>query len=422
MAERPNLDEDKGGKLIDPTRFRGMVGSLMYLSASRPDIVFAVCMCARYQAKPTEMHLTAIKRIFRYLKGTINMGLWYPKDSGFELKAFADADYAGCHDTRRSTSGSAQFLGHRLVSWSSKKQKSTAISTTEAEYIALSGCCAQILWMRSQLRDYGFAFNKIPMYCDNQSAIALCCNSVQHSRSKHIDIRHHFIKEQVERKVVELYFVETKYQLADIFTKALPRERFATLLPLLGVKQMSPETLKELQDESVSESDGRNVADSIAERLTRPTAYKFKTDCSIIPVWAKLADFRLSRAFLTESGTHISTAVAGTPGYLDPEYYTLNRLTEKSDVHSFGVLLLVIIGSSDINNIVDPRLLGDFDIKSAWKAVELAMACVSHTPSRRPTMNEVVMELNDCLVAERARQETNPNNITGLMPLDMESA
>ncbi|GJW59132.1 retrovirus-related pol polyprotein from transposon TNT 1-94 [Tanacetum coccineum] len=253
MAERPDLDEDKGGKLIDPTRFRGMVGSLMYLSASRPDIVFAVCMCARYQAKPTEMHLTAIKRIFRYLKGTIHMGLWYPKDSGFELKAFADADYAGCHDTRRSTSGSAQFLGHRLVSWSSKKQKSTAISTTEAEYIALSGCCAQILWMRSQLRDYGFAFNKIPMYCDNQSAIALCCNSVQHSRSKHIDIRHHFIKEQVERKVVELYFVETKYQLADIFTKALPRERFATLLPLLGVKQMSPETLKELQDESVSE-------------------------------------------------------------------------------------------------------------------------------------------------------------------------
>ncbi|GJW74907.1 hypothetical protein Tco_0134277 [Tanacetum coccineum] len=199
-------------------------------------------------AKPTEMHLTAIKRIFRYLKGTIHMG---------------------CHDTRRSTSGSAQFLGHRLVSWSSKKQKSTAISTTEAEYIALSGCCAQILWMRSQLRDYGFAFNKIPMYCDNQSAIALCCNSVQHSRSKHIDIRHHFIKEQVERKVVELYFVETKYQLADIFTKALPRERFATLLPLLGVKQMSPETLKELQDESVSGSKGRTVADSIAARLTR---------------------------------------------------------------------------------------------------------------------------------------------------------
>ncbi|GJX62550.1 hypothetical protein Tco_0295450 [Tanacetum coccineum] len=248
MSERPKLDEDIGGKLVDPTRYRGMVGCLMYLTASRPDIVFAVCMCARYQAKPTEMHLHAIKRIFRYLKGTLNMGLWYPKDSGFALTAFADADYAGCQDTRRSTSGSAQFLGGRLVSWSSKKQKSTAISTTEAEYIALSGCCAQILWMRSQLSDYGFVFNAIPMYCDNQSAIALCCNSVQHSRSKHIDIRHHFIKEQVERRIVELYFVETKYQLADIFTKALPRERFETLLPLLGVQQMSPETLLILQN------------------------------------------------------------------------------------------------------------------------------------------------------------------------------
>ncbi|GKF10192.1 hypothetical protein Tco_0048118 [Tanacetum coccineum] len=229
-----------------------MVGSLMYLSASRPDIVFDVCMCAWYQAKPTDKHIHAIKRIFRYLKGTIHMGLWYPKDSGFALKAFADAHYVGCQDTRRSTSGSAQFLEDRLVSWSSKKEKNTAISTTEVEYIALSGCCAQVLWIRSQLSDYGFVLNKIPLYYDNQSAIALCCNSVQHSRSKHIDICHHFIKEQVERRVVELYFVETKYQLADIFTKALPRERFETILPLLGIKQMSPETLKELQ-ESVTE-------------------------------------------------------------------------------------------------------------------------------------------------------------------------
>ncbi|GKA80459.1 hypothetical protein Tco_0787151 [Tanacetum coccineum] len=206
------------------------------------------------------------------------MGLWYPKDSGFTLTAFADADYAGSQDTRRSTSGFAQFLGGRLVSWSSKKQKSTAISTTEAEYIALSGYCAQILWMRSQLSDYGFVFNVIPMYCDNQSvialccnsvqysrskhidnAIALCCNSVQYSRSKHIDIRHHFIKEQVERRIVELYFVETKYQLADIFTKALPRERFETLFPLLGFQ-------------------GQPVADSIADKIETTTTYgKFKS-------------------------------------------------------------------------------------------------------------------------------------------------
>ncbi|GJT10478.1 hypothetical protein Tco_0857520 [Tanacetum coccineum] len=155
---------------------------------------------------------------------------------------------AGCQDSRRSTSGSAQFLGDRLVSWSSKKQRSTAISTTEAEYIAMSGCCAQILWMRSQLKDYGFDFNKIPLYCDNKSAIALCCNNVQHSRSKHIDIRHHFIREQVENRVVELYFVETNYQLADILTKALPRERFEFLLPRLGMKSLTPETLRRLQE------------------------------------------------------------------------------------------------------------------------------------------------------------------------------
>ncbi|GJQ93005.1 hypothetical protein Tco_0004144 [Tanacetum coccineum] len=199
-------------------------------------------------AKPTKKHLEAIKRVFRYLRGTIHMGLWYPKDNAMALTAYADADHAGCQDTRRSTSGSAQFLGEKLVSWSSKKQRSTAISTTEAEYIAMSGCCAQILWMRSQLKDYGFEFNKIPLYCDNKSAIALCCNNVQHSRSKHIDIRHHFIREQVENRVVELYFVETNYQLADILTKALPRERFEFLLPRLGMKSMTPETLRRLQE------------------------------------------------------------------------------------------------------------------------------------------------------------------------------
>ncbi|GJR23311.1 putative ribonuclease H-like domain-containing protein [Tanacetum coccineum] len=248
MVDRLKLDEDLMGIPVDQTRFRGMVGSLMYLTASRPDLVFAVCMCARYQAKPTKKHLEAIKRIFRYLKGTINMGLWYPKDNAMSLTAYADADHAGCQDSRRSTSGSAQFLGDRLVSWSSKKQRSTAILTTEAEYIAMSGCCAQILWMRSQLKDYDFLFNKIPLYCDNKSAIALSCNNVQHSRSKHIDIRHHFIREQVENGVVELYFVETNYQLADILTKALPRERFEFLLPRLGMKSLTPETLKRLQE------------------------------------------------------------------------------------------------------------------------------------------------------------------------------
>ncbi|GJZ47943.1 retrovirus-related pol polyprotein from transposon TNT 1-94 [Tanacetum coccineum] len=179
MVERTKLDEDLSGIPVDQTQYRSMIGSLMYLTASRPDLVFAVCMCARYQSKPTKKHLEAVKRVFRYLQGSINMGLWYPKDTAMALTAYADADHAGCQDTRRSTSGSAQFLGDKLVSWSSKKQTSTSISSTEAEYIAMSGCCAQILWMRSQLSDYGFAYNHIPLYCDNKSAIALCCNNVQ---------------------------------------------------------------------------------------------------------------------------------------------------------------------------------------------------------------------------------------------------
>ncbi|GJT09473.1 retrovirus-related pol polyprotein from transposon TNT 1-94 [Tanacetum coccineum] len=225
MVEKSKLDKDLQGKPVNCTHYRGMIGSLMYLTSRRPDLVFAVCMCARYQAKPIEKHLHALKRIFRYLKGTIDMGLWYLKDSCITLTAYADADHAGCHDTRQSTS-------------------------RKAEYIALSGCYAQILWMRSQLTDYGLKFNKIPLYYyDNKSAIALCCNNVQHSRFKHIDVRYHFIKEQVENEVVELYFVRMEYQLVDIFTKALPRERSNFLIENIRIKSMSPDTLKNMAEE-----------------------------------------------------------------------------------------------------------------------------------------------------------------------------
>ncbi|GJX17278.1 retrovirus-related pol polyprotein from transposon TNT 1-94, partial [Tanacetum coccineum] len=250
MVEKSKMDEDIQGKAVDPTHYRGMVGTLMYLTSSRPDLVYIVCMCARYQARPTEKHQHAVKRIFRYLRGTVNRGLWYSKDYAIALTTFTDADHTGFQDTRRCTSGSMQLLGDRLVSWSSKRQKSVAISDTEAEYIALSDCCAQFVWMRSQLTDYGLRFNKIRMYYDNKSAIALCCNNVQHSRSKHIDIRFHFIKEPVENGVVELYFVRTKYQLADIFTRALCRERIEFLIDKQGMRSFTPETLKEQVDEA----------------------------------------------------------------------------------------------------------------------------------------------------------------------------
>nr|GEZ35564.1 uncharacterized mitochondrial protein AtMg00810-like [Tanacetum cinerariifolium] len=149
MVDKSKLDEDAQEKAVDTRHYRGMVGTLMYLTASRPDLIFVVCMCAQYQAKPTEKYLHVVKRIFKYLRGTVNRGLWYPMDSSIALTAYVDADHAGCQDTRQSTSGSMQLLGDRLVSWSSKRQKSAAISSTKAEYIALSGCCAQVLWMRS---------------------------------------------------------------------------------------------------------------------------------------------------------------------------------------------------------------------------------------------------------------------------------
>nr|GFD25418.1 uncharacterized mitochondrial protein AtMg00810-like [Tanacetum cinerariifolium] len=142
MVEKSKLDEDKERKAVDPSHYHGMIGTLLYLTANRPGQQFAICMCARYQARPIEKHVHAVKRIFRYLCGTVNRGLWYPKDSSVALTSFVDADHAGCQDTRRSTSGSVQFLGERLISWSSKRQKSAAISSTEAKYIALSGCYA----------------------------------------------------------------------------------------------------------------------------------------------------------------------------------------------------------------------------------------------------------------------------------------
>nr|GFD13925.1 copia protein [Tanacetum cinerariifolium] len=202
----------------------------MYLTSSRPDIVQAVCFCARYQSQPTEKHLKEVKRIFRYLRGTVNMGLWYPKGSSFELTAFSDADHAGCIDTRKSTSGGMQFLGDKLVSWMSKKQNCTVMSSVEAEYVALSVSCAQVMWMRTQLQDCGFNYIKIPFCCDSQLAIAISCNPVQHSRTKNIYTRYHFIMEKVENGIIELYFVITEYQLADMFTKVLPEDRFKYLV------------------------------------------------------------------------------------------------------------------------------------------------------------------------------------------------
>ncbi|GKE17845.1 hypothetical protein Tco_1425422 [Tanacetum coccineum] len=199
------LDADLQGTPTDQTTYRRIIIGLMYLTASRLDIAFATFVCARYQARPMVKHLKEVKRIFRYLRQSYNMGL--------------------CE---------------KLVSWSSKKQDCTAMSTTEAEYVS------QVIWMRTQLLDYGYKYNRIPMYYDSKSAIAISCNPVQHSHTKHIDTRYHFIKEHVEKGTVELYFVRTEYQLVDLFTKALPKERFEYLVHRIGMRCMTPTQLESL--------------------------------------------------------------------------------------------------------------------------------------------------------------------------------
>ncbi|KAJ9556912.1 hypothetical protein OSB04_011526, partial [Centaurea solstitialis] len=201
------LGPDLASKSVDQKIYRSMIGSLLYLTATRPDIMFSTCFCARFQANPKESHLAAVKRILRYLKGTPEMGLWYPKDSSFELISFTDSDYGGCKLDRKSTSGSCQFLGDKLVSWTSKKQNCVSTSTAEAEYVAAASCCSQVLWMKTQLLDYGYKLKRVPIYCDSESAIAITSNPVQHSKTKHIDIRYHFIKDNVEKDVCLILFV-----------------------------------------------------------------------------------------------------------------------------------------------------------------------------------------------------------------------
>jgi hypothetical protein len=235
MGTNGHLDLDTRGKSVDQKVYRSMIGSLLYLCTSRPDIMLSVCMCARFQADPKEVHLRAVKRIMRYLFYTPKFGLWYPKGSTFDLIEYSDADWAGCKIDRKSTSGTYQFLGRSLVSWASKKQNSVALSTAEAEYIAAGHCCAQLLWMRQTLRDYGYKLSKVPLLCDNESAIRMADNPVEHSHTKHIDIRYHFLRDHQQKGDIEISYVNTQNQLADIFTKPLDEKTFRKLRNELNI-------------------------------------------------------------------------------------------------------------------------------------------------------------------------------------------
>ncbi|GJX58673.1 putative ribonuclease H-like domain-containing protein [Tanacetum coccineum] len=232
--EKP-LVQDGDAANVDEHLYRSMIGSLMYPTTSRPYIIFVICACARFQVSPKISHLLAVKRIFRYLKGKPSLGLWYSKDSSLELVAYIDGDYARATLDRKSTTGGCQFLGNRLISWQCKKQTVVATSTTEAEYVAAASCCGQVLWIQNQLLDYGYNFMNTVIYIDNTSTICIIENPVQHSKTKHIEIRHHFIRDCNAKKLIQMAKIDTQHNVADLLTKGFDAGRFQYLVSSIGM-------------------------------------------------------------------------------------------------------------------------------------------------------------------------------------------
>jgi len=205
MATNCHLDSDEKGTSVDQTKYRGLIGSLLYLTASSLDIMFSVCLCARFQSNLKESHFTTTKRILKYLQGTTNVGLWYPSKVSLNLVGYSNSNFAGCKIHRKNTSGTCHLLG------------------------------SQSLWIKQQLSDFGLNLSKIPLLCDNTSATNLTKNPIQHSRTKHIEIRHHFIRDHVNNGDYEIQFVSTENQLTDLFTKSLNKEKFNFLQNELGI-------------------------------------------------------------------------------------------------------------------------------------------------------------------------------------------
>ncbi|GJW27789.1 putative ribonuclease H-like domain-containing protein [Tanacetum coccineum] len=235
METHKPLLKNADGEDVDEHLYRSMIGSLMYLTSSRPDIMFAVCACVRFQVNPKVSHLHAVKRIFRYLKGQPKLGLWYHKDSPFDLVAYTDSDYAGASLDRKSTTGGCQFLGCRLISRQCKKQTVVANSTTKAEYIAASNCCGQVLWIQNQLLDYGYNFMQTKIHIDNESTICIVKNPVFYSKTKHIEIMHHFIRDSNEKKLIQIIKIHTDQNVANLLTKAFDVSRFQYLVVSIGM-------------------------------------------------------------------------------------------------------------------------------------------------------------------------------------------
>ena len=230
--------EDGVSRLVDAILYQSIVGSLLYAAiATRPDIAQAVGVVSKFCASPTQGHLTAAKRILRYLKGTTYLGLSYKKCAEGNLTGYSDADWAGDMDDRHSTSGNVFFLAGGAVSWLSKKQATVALSTAEAEYVALSAATQEVIWLRRLFTDVGVPpEGPTIIHEDNQGAIAMAKNPVGHARTKHIDIRHHFVREGVQNGAIVLKYIATDEMIADMLTKPLPKHRFEKLVTELGMK------------------------------------------------------------------------------------------------------------------------------------------------------------------------------------------
>jgi histone deacetylase 1/2 len=225
LSPTEKLSIVSGNKLgpDDSTKYRSMVGALQYLTLTRPDIAFAVNKVCQFLHAPTTVHWSAVKRILRYVKGTINLGLQIRRSRSMLVSSFSDADWAGCVDDRRSTGGFAVFLGENLISWTARKQPTVSRSSTEAEYKALANATAEMIWVQKLLTELGISHpSRALLWCDNIGAKYLAANPIFHARTKHIEIDFHFVRERVAQKLLDIRFIHTGDQVADGFTKALP--------------------------------------------------------------------------------------------------------------------------------------------------------------------------------------------------------
>ncbi|GJR93164.1 retrovirus-related pol polyprotein from transposon TNT 1-94 [Tanacetum coccineum] len=238
MSTEIKFTKDDEDDSVNSSNYRGMISSLLYLSTSRPNIMFSICLCARFQENPKTTHLEAVKRIFRYVRGTTHLGLWYLKGIRVETIVYVDYDHAGDYVDSKSTSGICMFMGCCLTSWFAKKQTVLAISTTKAEYVSAGKACQQALWMKQALIDYDIRLDDVLIMCDNKGSIDLSKNPVKHSRTKHTEIRHHFLRDNVQKGNISIKKVASEDNIADILTKPLKREVFNYLRLGLGMMEL----------------------------------------------------------------------------------------------------------------------------------------------------------------------------------------